>query len=469
MKLNAAAALLGAALLFVTMAGCGGEGDAAEVVRESAKTEAEGQGEEATDGKESAEGKDESQDEETQEPLERKIVGVLFPEENEQWKFDADVLSQALEEAGYTPRVEYAQGSPELQISQIEALLDINKENTAAEAAEEQEEPEESEEPKSILADSMEEPEEQPVTEMLEALVIAPADTYGLEEIVTRANDEKIPVFSYDGLIMGTDGVQYYVTFDRRKTGQQLGEAIVEAAELQKLREENQSRTIEFLMGSQDDVGALFLYNGLMEVLQEYLDDGTLVCRSQETSFDAAGTLRWSGDSAGARLEEILEEYYGDTKTPDILCTGFDGAAIAAGEILEGSGIVPDSEQWPLITGVGCEAEAVKDIAEGKMLCSIFMDRRVLAEQCAEMVDVLLKGDDPEINDYEQYDNGIKIIGTYVCETQLIDIDNYELLIDNGYYDAELVEPETTPAPEATELPEETPVPEGSSILKLAP
>ena len=40
-----------------------------------------------------------------------------------------------------------------------------------------------------------------------------------------------------------------------------------------------------------------------------------------------------------------------------------------------------------------------------------------LAKACkADMVDTYLKGDKPEVNDYEQYDNGKKIIGTYTCE-----------------------------------------------------
>lgn len=472
MKLNTAAALVGIALFSVTMAGCG-EKNASEVVKESEEAEAEGKGENKADEEETSGEQAASEEQEAAEPVEEKIVGILFPEENEQWKFDAGVMTQALEAAGYTPRVEYAQSDVGLQAGQIEAFLDINVQETVSDEEEKDPEAENDtgeetedadEKAKSILADSIFVQEEPEVIETLKALVIAPADTYGLEEIVSRAAEEKIPVFSYDELIMDTAGVKYYTTFDKRRIGQMLGEAIADAKDLQKLREEKQSCTIEFLMGSQDDPGALFLYNGLMEVLQEYLDDGTLVCRSQETSFDDTGILRWSGDSAGARLEELLETYYSDTEAPDILCTGFDGAAIAARSVLEDAGLVPNSEQWPLITGVGCKAEAVKDIAEGRIFCSVFMDRRILAEKCADMVDVLLKGEEaPEVNDYEQYDNGVKIIGTFICDAQIIDMDNYELLIDNGYYSADQVEPEMTSVPENGEVQVET---EAAQITK---
>ena len=205
-------------------------------------------------------------------------------------------------------------------------------------------------------------------------------------------------------------------------------------------------------MGSLDDTQALFLYNGVMETLQPYLDDGTLVCKSGKTSFDDTGILRWSTDLAKSRMDDILESTYPDGDTPDIICAGFDNAAMGAEEALEEAGITPGTESWPLISGVGCNAEGVRRIAEGKQTFSIFMDRRELADQCEEMVNVYLHGeDDPEVNDYEQYDNGVKIIGSYLCEPQMIDRENYEILIDNGYYAEDEVRPEATPTP--TEAP----------------
>ena len=147
-------------------------------------------------------------------------------------------------------------------------------------------------------------------------------------------------------------------------------------------------------------------------------------------------------------MTDILTDAYQEDSVPDIICTGFDNAALGAEEALEESGTVPGTEDWPLISGTGCDAEGVRRIAEGKQAFSIFMDRRELADQCEDMVNVYLHGeDDPEVNDYEQYDNGTKIIGSYLCNIQAIDIDNYELLIDNGYYSEDEVRPLTTPVP----------------------
>ena len=222
-------------------------------------------------------------------------------------------------------------------------------------------------------------------------------------------------------------------------------------------------------MGSLDDTQALFLYNGLMETLQEYLDDGTLVCKSGKLSFDDTGILRWSKSTAKSRAAEILEQFYPDGAAPDIICTGFDDAAGAVQEALQEAGVVPGTDIWPMITGNGCKEDAVKCIASGTQAFSVFMDSRELAGQCEEMVNVYLHGeDDPEVNDYEQYDNGVKIIGTYLCEPQIIDRDNYEILIDNGYYSEKEVEPDPTETPtpepvtpteaaEPTVTPTETP------------
>ena len=147
-------------------------------------------------------------------------------------------------------------------------------------------------------------------------------------------------------------------------------------------------------------------------------------------------------------MTDILTQYYPDGDVPDIICTGFDNAAMGVDETLEEAGFVPGTDSWPLISGSGCNADGVRRIAEGKQTFSIFMDRRELADQCEEMVNVYLHGeDDPEVNDYEQYDNGIKIIASYLCEPQMIDRENYEILIDNGYYTEDEVKPVATPTP----------------------
>ncbi|MCD7868786.1 MAG: hypothetical protein LUG62_11545 [Clostridiales bacterium] len=74
-------------------------------------------------------------------------------------------------------------------------------------------------------------------------------------------------------------------------------------------------------------------------------------------------------------------------------------------------------------------------------------------------MDAKLSGEDVDVTGYEQYDNGIKIIGTSTCEAQIIDRDNYQILIDAGYYEADEIEPTVTPTPEPIATVTPTPKP----------
>ena len=274
--------------------------------------------------------------------------------------------------------------------------------------------------------------------------------------------EASIPVFSYDELIMDTDAVNYYITYSERSAGNKIGETIIQKMGLEDARKNGESRNIEFFMGSPDDLDALFFYNGLMEKLQEYMDDGTLVCPSGKTAFSDVAVMDGNQNAARRELLKRLETNYADGTRLDIVWTGLDSLAAGAVEALLENQLVPGSEDWPFISGTGCEAEAVKSIARGEQAVSLFMDSRNLAQECAKLVDACLKEETPEVNDYETYDNGKKIVGTVTCEMQVIDADNYPILIDNGYYEEEEIEPEPM-EPESME-PEMTEVPEPESI-----
>nr|WP_294442746.1 substrate-binding domain-containing protein [uncultured Blautia sp.] len=145
----------------------------------------------------------------------------------------------------------------------------------------------------------------------VDCLVIAAIDSGVLVNAESQAKEAGIPIIAYNRLLMDTDAVSYYATFDNKGVGTVIGNYIKENKDLDAAREAGESYTIEFFMGSPDDNNALFLYNGIMEVLQEYLDDGTLVCKSGRTSFEDTCILRWSQETAQANCENILTANYG--------------------------------------------------------------------------------------------------------------------------------------------------------------
>lgn len=324
---------------------------------------------------------------------EGETVGILMPtQSSERWINDGANMKAQLEEKGYNVELQYAEDDTAQQVSQLENY----------------------------------------VGKGVDCLVIAAVDSGVLVNAEAQAKEAGIPIIAYDRLLMDTDAVSYYATFDNKGVGTVIANYIKETKDLDAAREAGESYTIEFFMGSPDDNNALFLYNGIMEVLQEYLDDGTLVCKSGRTSFEDTCILRWSQETAQANCENILTANYADEDI-DICCTAFDGFAYGVKAALLGAGYTP--ENWPLITGQDAEVMATKNIIDGTQTMSIYKDTRLLAEKAVSMVDAVLQGTEPEINDTEQYNNGSITVPTYMCTPVAVDQSNYqEILIDGGYY-----------------------------------
>lgn len=403
MKKRTAALLIGAMVCTALLTGCG-EKETEETMTEAAEA-ADEKEEKDEKKKEKEEAEKEAEEaEETAEAEEPEIelvkVGVLLPE-GETGEEDAGILTNALADAGYEALVGLAD-SGEVQAEQFAELLEGGA----------------------------------------EAMIVNPVDAYGLADAVDAADEQGISVFSYDNLIMNTPALDYHTTFDMREAGKETAKTLVKKAELDKAREAKTPLTIEFLMGSLDDSGALFYFNGIMEGLQEYFDDGTLVCKSGRTDFDSNGILRWSETAAKTAMKGILTEFYAEEGAPDIIVTGADAFTYGVQELLDDEKITAGTDGYPIITGLGCEAETVKDIAEGRVAFTLFMDREDLAEKCVQMVSDRLSGEKVSAENYGQYDNGSRIISTETCKAQVIDGDNYEILIDYGVYSKEEIQPE---------------------------
>ena len=326
---------------------------------------------------------------------EGKVVGIAMPtQSSERWINDGANMKKQLEAKGYEVILQYAEDDVQMQVSQIENM----------------------------------------VAQMVDCLVIASIDSVALTGVEAQAKEAGIPVIAYDRLLMQTDAVSYYASFDNEGVGRAIAEYVEAKLDLANTTE---TYTIELFMGSPDDNNAVLLYNGIMKVIQKYLDNGTLVCKSGQVAFADNCTLRWSQETAQKRCEDILAGFYAEEDL-DICMTAYDGLAYGCRSALEGAGYT--AENWPLITGQDAELMAVKNIIGGYQTMSIAKDTRTLAEKCVTMVDAVLTGSEPEINDTTTYDNGVFVVPSYLCTPVPVDADNYaEVLIDTGYYTAEQV------------------------------
>ena len=255
MKRRILSVILGAMLAVSSLSGCGGSKAAATTAAVNEGTTTAAKSEEATQN---------AVTEATKAAGKGGKVGVAMPtQSSERWINDGANMKKQLEALGYEVDLQYAEDDVQMQVSQIENMIASG----------------------------------------VECLVIASIDSSALVNVEEQAKNAGIPIIAYDRLLMDTDAVSYYATFDNKGVGTAIGQYIKDTKQLDKAKAEGKSYTIEFFMGSPDDNNALFLYNGLMEVLKPYLDDGTLVCESGRTSFEDTCILRWSQETAQQNCE----------------------------------------------------------------------------------------------------------------------------------------------------------------------
>ena len=319
-------------------------------------------------------------------------VGIAMPtKSSERWIADGNNIAKQFEDLGYEADLQFGNDVVENQVSQIENMI----------------------------------------TKGDRLLIVAAIDGSSLTDVLQRAADAKIPVISYDRLIRGTKNVDYYATFDNVKVGVLQGSYIVDKLGL---KEGKGPFNLELFAGSPDDNNAQFFFRGAMSVLQPYIDEGKLVVKSGQTEFSQVATLRWDGGLAQSRMDNLLSKAY-TTETVDAVLSPYDGISIGILSSLKGVGYGSGSRPLPIVTGQDAELASVKSIVAGEQTQTVFKDTRELAKIAVEMGDAIITGGEPPVNDTEQYDNGVKVVPSYLLEPVSVDKSNYqELLINSGYY-----------------------------------
>jgi putative multiple sugar transport system substrate-binding protein len=322
---------------------------------------------------------------------EQKLVGISMPTKTStRWISDGESMVKSFEELGYATDLQFADNDIPNQIAQIENM----------------------------------------VTKGADVLVIAAIDGSTLSDVLGKAKEAGVLVIAYDRLISNTENVDYYATFDNFGVGVIQGSQIIEGLDL-----ENQAGpfNVELFGGSPDDTNAFYFYDGAMSVLQPYIDEGKLVVQSGQTGMDVVGTLRWDGAVAQSRMENLLSANYTD-KRVDAVLSPYDGLSRGIIAALRGVGYGTADQPWPVITGQDAEVASVKAMIAGEQTYTVFKDTRELAAQTAKMVDQALKGETVEINDTTTYNNGVKVVPSYLLTPYSVDLSNYEkLLIESGY------------------------------------
>jgi putative multiple sugar transport system substrate-binding protein len=319
-------------------------------------------------------------------------IGIAMPTKSSaRWIDDGNNMVKVLKERGYGTDLQYAEDDIPNQLSQIENM----------------------------------------VTKCVKAFVIAAIDGTTLSDVLKQAKAAGITVIAYDRLIRDTPNVDYYATFDNFQVGVLQAQSIEQGLGL---KDGKGPFNIELFGGSPDDNNAYFFYNGAMSLLQPYIDSHKLNVVSGQMGMDKVATLRWDGATAQARMDNLLSAFYGN-KRVDAVLSPYDGLSIGIISSLKGVGYGSASQPMPVISGQDAEVPSIKAMLRGDQYSTIFKDTRDLAKVAADMVDAALDGKQVTVNDTKTYNNGVKVVPSYLLKPVVVYKSNWEkVLIDSGYY-----------------------------------
>ena len=319
-------------------------------------------------------------------------VGVSMPTKDlQRWNQDGDNMQAQLTAAGYEVDLQYASNDVQQQLNQVTNMINNG----------------------------------------CKVVVIAAIEGSSLGSALDLAKEKGVIVFAYDRLLMESDAVNYYATFDNYMVGTKQGTYIKEALDLDNAEG---PFVMEITAGDPGDNNARYFYQGAIDVLKPYMDAGKITVKSTQIAFEDVATPSWKTETAQTRAEAILDANYADGSNIDIWLCSNDSTALGVTNALDAK---YDGE-WPIITGQDCDIANVKNMIAGKQSMSVFKDTRTLAAQVVKMVGQVLAGEEVDVNDTETYNNNVITVPSFLCEPVFANIDNYtELLLDSGYYTAD--------------------------------
>lgn len=327
------------------------------------------------------------------------LVGVALPtSERDRWAQGGAALEAELEERGYAVDLQYAAADAPTQASQIQNML----------------------------------------TKGAEALVVAAVDGPSLRPVLRAAAETGVPLVAYDRPLDERVEPDRTVAVDEVEIGRQQARSVLNGLGLTGLtgialaNAPEGPFAIELFAGPPADETAVSRWDGAQEVLQPFLDDGTLVVPSGRTGIERAALLGADARSAGSRFAAILEAHDTDGTRVDAVLSPSDEISQGLISALRDAGYLP-GRWWPVISGYGAELEAVRAIEAGEQYATVFADPRALAAAAAAAVDALMQGagvDDPSGA------TALDDVRPVIVRADLVE----RVLLESGYWSADDLE-----------------------------
>jgi len=325
-------------------------------------------------------------------------VGIAMPTRSlERWINDGEGLQALLEADGCTVDLQYADNKVDQQISQLQNMIANGS----------------------------------------TILVVASIDGVALGPVLETAGNAGATVIAYDRLILGSANVDYYATFDNYSVGTLQGKFIEEQLGL---ADGAGPFNLEAFAGSPDDNNAGFFFGGAWDVLLPYVESGQLVNPSgtapkSNAEWQSIGILGWGSDDAQAEMDNRLSSFYAGGEKVDVVLSPNDSLAQGISQSLQLAGYT--AADFPILTGQDGDKTSVVNILAGVQSMTVWKDTRVLGERVAMMIESIVAGETPEVNDTTTYDNEVKVVPSYLITPEVVIKDTVQSkLIDSGFLKA---------------------------------
>ena len=329
-----------------------------------------------------------------------KTIGIAMPTQNlERWNNDGEYLKKQFEDAGYNVILTYSDNDATKQNNDIVGLI----------------------------ADDV------------DLLLIAAVEGDKLASTLEGAVEKGISVVAYDRLIMDTDAVTYYISFDNSAVGKLQGNFVRDSLDLDNAEG---PFNIEFIGGDDGDNNAKYFFSGAYDSLLEYIESGKLVIKSGRDEFEKIATKDWSSENAKNNMEATLKAHYSDGSQLDVALCSNDSTALGVAQAIESS---YSGSNEVIITGQDGDIENLRNIVDGKQSMTVYKNVNDEAAVAFEVCRKLLDGEVPAASlvdtlpvevtyDTGSYNNGKKYIQSYLLTPYVITKDNLQLLVETGLY-----------------------------------
>ena len=328
-------------------------------------------------------------------------VGIVLPTKDEpRWIQDEARFKEALGAAGYEVEILFSQGDSAQERSNVEDLI----------------------------------------TKGVEVIIITPHDGTAAAAAAEAARAADVKVISYDRLILDTEAVDYYVTFDSIAVGAAQAQYLVDKAS-------GTGNPLYLYAGAATDNNAFLFFEGAWNVLQPKVADGTFVIKNSsqaealqdkaELTRDEMGqiigqiTTNWDFNTAKNLAEANLTAAATADKGDVFILAPNDGTARAIADAFAADADVSSY----VVTGQDAEIASVQYIIDGKQSMTVLKDVRTLVGDAISAAIAFLEGNTPL--ETHTYNNGVFDVPAKPSQVIAVDKDNVVAeIIDSEYWPA---------------------------------